>query len=155
MGSRRAGGVGGAARAGGARRRLRAGTARVTGRADAGAAVRIGRPSQRIDRKAPAFAHTRYVSEGRALACFAVILSSAALSGIVVTVTESDRIIEQVDRAADEIVQYTADLVRIPTVNPPGDEYAACARFIGEGLARRGFAVEYIAAEGRPEHTAR
>jgi len=95
------------------------------------------------------------VSEGRALACFAVILSSAALSGIVVTVTESDRIIEQVDRAADEIVQYTADLVRIPTVNPPGDEYAACARFIGEGLARRGFAVEYIAAEGRPEHTAR
>jgi succinyl-diaminopimelate desuccinylase len=60
-----------------------------------------------------------------------------------------------VDRAADEIVQLTADLVRIPTVNPPGDEYDACAHFLGADLQQRGFAVEYIAAEGRPEHSAR
>ena len=33
-----------------------------------------------------------------------------------------ERILAEVDRAADEIVQFTADLVRIPTVNPPGDE---------------------------------
>jgi succinyl-diaminopimelate desuccinylase len=66
-----------------------------------------------------------------------------------------DRIIAEVDRAADEIVQYTVDLVRIPTVNPPGDEYEACAHFIGDDLARRGFTVEYLAAEGRPEHTTR
>src|SRR3954452_1627627 len=30
-----------------------------------------------------------------------------------------DRVLAHVDRAADEIVQLTADLVRIPTVNPP------------------------------------
>jgi succinyl-diaminopimelate desuccinylase len=66
-----------------------------------------------------------------------------------------DRVIAEVDRAADEIVQYTLDLVRIPTVNPPGDEYEACAHFIGDDLARRGFTVEYLAAEGRPEHTTR
>jgi succinyl-diaminopimelate desuccinylase len=70
-------------------------------------------------------------------------------------VSDTDRIIAEVDRAADEMVKYAADLVRIPTVNPPGDEYEACARFIGDDLARRGFDVEYIAAEGRPEHTAR
>ena len=71
------------------------------------------------------------------------------------TAADLDRIIAEVDRAADEIVQYTIDLVRIPTVNPPGDEYEACAHFIGDDLARRGFTVEYLAAEGRPEHTTR
>jgi len=66
-----------------------------------------------------------------------------------------ERVLAEIDRAADEIVRYTADLVRIPTVNPPGDAYGDCARFIGEDMRRRGFEVEYIAAEGRPEHTAR
>ena len=66
-----------------------------------------------------------------------------------------ERITAEVDRAADEIVKYTQDLVRIPTVNPPGDQYAACAVFIGDDLNRRGYDVEYIAAEGQPEHTRR
>jgi succinyl-diaminopimelate desuccinylase len=66
-----------------------------------------------------------------------------------------ERVLSEVDRAADEIVQFTADLVRIPTVNPPGEEYDACARFLGDYLERRAFVVEYIAAEGRAEHTAR
>ncbi len=66
-----------------------------------------------------------------------------------------ERITAEVDRAADEIVKYTQDLVRIPTVNPPGDHYAACAAFIGDDLNRRGYDVEYIAAEGQPEHTRR
>jgi len=66
-----------------------------------------------------------------------------------------ERITAEVDRAADEIVKYTQDLVRIPTVNPPGDQYAACAAFIGDDLNRRGYDVEYIAAEGQPEHTRR
>jgi succinyl-diaminopimelate desuccinylase len=61
----------------------------------------------------------------------------------------------EVDRATAEMVQFTADLVRIPTVNPPGEEYDACAHFLGDFLQQRAFEVEYIAAEGRPEHTAR
>jgi len=69
--------------------------------------------------------------------------------------TTTDRILAEVDRATDEIVQFTADLVRIPTVNPPGDEYEACARFLGDHLRQRHFDVEYIVADGRPEHTAR
>jgi succinyl-diaminopimelate desuccinylase len=64
-----------------------------------------------------------------------------------------DRILAEVDRAVDEIVQFTVDLVRIPTVNPPGDEYEACARFLGDHLKRRDYDVEYIVADGRPEHT--
>ena len=66
-----------------------------------------------------------------------------------------DRILAEVDRAADEIVQFTVDLVRIPTINPPGDEYESCARFLGDHLRQRQFDVEYIVADSRPEHTAR
>ena len=66
-----------------------------------------------------------------------------------------ERVIAEVERAAEEVVQLTVDLVRIPTVNPPGEEYEACAHFLGDYLQRRAFDVEYIAAEGRPEHTRR
>jgi succinyl-diaminopimelate desuccinylase len=69
--------------------------------------------------------------------------------------TPVDRILAEIDRATDEMVQFTTDLVRIPTVNPPGEEYEACARFLGNHLARRHYEVEYFPAEGRPEHTRR
>jgi succinyl-diaminopimelate desuccinylase len=66
-----------------------------------------------------------------------------------------DRIVAHVDRAADEIVQFTRDLVRIPTVNPPGNDYDVCARFLGDHLARHHFDVEYVVAEGNESHSAR
>jgi succinyl-diaminopimelate desuccinylase len=64
-----------------------------------------------------------------------------------------DRVLAAVDEATDEIVAFTADLIRIPTVNPPGDHYSDCAERIGARLADFAFDVEYHAAEGRPEHT--
>jgi succinyl-diaminopimelate desuccinylase len=62
----------------------------------------------------------------------------------------SARLVELVAARRDELVALTQALVRIPTINPPGDAYEACARFIGERLARRGFAVEYLRAQGAP-----
>jgi succinyl-diaminopimelate desuccinylase len=50
----------------------------------------------------------------------------------------------------DEVTRLTQELIRIPTINPPGDAYEACARFLGERLRKKGFAVEYIRAEGAP-----
>src|SRR5439155_5080971 len=44
--------------------------------------------------------------------------------------------------------------IRIPTVNPPGEVYEDCAHFIGRRLNQCGFEVEYLAAEGSPQHTA-
>jgi hypothetical protein len=64
-----------------------------------------------------------------------------------------DRVVSEVDRAADESVRFTSDLVRIPTVNPPGAEYETAARFMGDWLSDHGYAVEYFAAEERPEHS--
>jgi succinyl-diaminopimelate desuccinylase len=65
-----------------------------------------------------------------------------------------DRVLAEVDALAAETAEFTAEMVRIPTVNPPGDVYEDCARLIGGRLKSFGYEVEYLAAEGRPEHTA-
>ncbi|HVD93692.1 MAG TPA: acetylornithine deacetylase/succinyl-diaminopimelate desuccinylase family protein [Vicinamibacterales bacterium] len=67
--------------------------------------------------------------------------------------TSADRVLSTIDALTDEAVALTADLIRMPTVNPPGELYEECARFIGGKLADFDFDVEYYAAEGRPEHT--
>ena len=64
-----------------------------------------------------------------------------------------DRVVVEAVAARDEIVEFTADLIRIPTVNPPGDLYRECAELIRGRLEEAGMAVQFVAAEGRPEHT--
>ena len=64
-----------------------------------------------------------------------------------------DTVLAAVDAIEDEAVAFTSALIRIPTVNPPGEHYEDAARFIGDTLASLDFAIEYHAAEGRPEHT--
>ena len=65
-----------------------------------------------------------------------------------------DKVLRAVDDLGDEAVAFAAEMVRIPTVNPPGEAYDDCARLIGDRLVRSGFEVEYLDAEGSPEHTA-
>ena len=62
--------------------------------------------------------------------------------------TEIDDLFRRIDGQGDALADLTGDLVRIPTINPPGDAYAACAHFLGERLAARGFEVEYLRAAG-------
>ncbi|HEV7665241.1 MAG TPA: acetylornithine deacetylase/succinyl-diaminopimelate desuccinylase family protein [Chloroflexota bacterium] len=62
--------------------------------------------------------------------------------------------LEEVDRLADEIVAFTQQLVRIPTVNPPGDRYTECAALIASRLTEFGYTVEEFPALGLAEHTA-
>jgi len=64
-----------------------------------------------------------------------------------------DRVVAEVDALADEAVAFAAELIRIPTVNPPGENYEDCARAIGSALRRADFEVEYLAADDLPEHT--
>ncbi len=68
---------------------------------------------------------------------------------------QDERIIRAADSLIDEAVDFTRELIRIPTVNPPGEFYEDGARCIGRWLNRVGFTSEYIAAEGMSEHTAR
>ena len=67
--------------------------------------------------------------------------------------TPRERVLREVEAMAEEAVAFAAELVRIPTVNPPGEAYEDCARVIGERLRRDGFDVEYLPAEGSAEHT--
>jgi succinyl-diaminopimelate desuccinylase len=66
----------------------------------------------------------------------------------------ADRVLDAVDAATEEVVAFTSDLIRVPTVNPPGEHYLDCARLIGERLDACGFDVEYFPAHGAAEHTA-
>ena len=59
-------------------------------------------------------------------------------------------LLREIDARGDDLVALTQDLIRIPTVNPPGENYRPCAELIGARLAKRGFAVEYVRAEGAP-----
>ncbi len=65
----------------------------------------------------------------------------------------TDRVLAEVDAAAGEIIEFSRDLIRIPTINPPGDGYVDCARLIGSRLEKCGFEVDYVTPDGRPEHT--
>jgi succinyl-diaminopimelate desuccinylase len=68
---------------------------------------------------------------------------------------QDEAILRAAESVIDEAVEFTQEMIRIPTVNPPGEFYEDGARCIGRWLEKAGFASEYIAAEGLPEHTAK
>jgi succinyl-diaminopimelate desuccinylase len=59
----------------------------------------------------------------------------------------------RIEAASEDVTALTRDLIRFQTINPPGEVYEACCRFLGERLAKRGFVVEYIRAKGAPDDT--
>ena len=67
----------------------------------------------------------------------------------------SDSLLQRIEGKREELTDLTCELVRIPTVNPPGDAYTDCARFLGNRLQERGFAVSYHRGEGTPGDTDR
>jgi len=64
-----------------------------------------------------------------------------------------ETVLRRIDEMTGEVVGFVGELVRIPTVNPPGEAYAECAELIGSRLGAFGYDVRLIAAEGMPEHT--
>ena len=61
-----------------------------------------------------------------------------------------DSLLQRIEDKRGELVALTQDLVRIPTVNPPGDAYTDCAEFLGMRLKARNFEIAYHRAEGAP-----
>ena len=70
-----------------------------------------------------------------------------------VSVRLEDLVLRQIETIADEMVSFLRGLTQLPTVNPPGDEYRSGANYIGNKLKEFGYEVQFITAEGRPEHT--
>jgi len=61
-----------------------------------------------------------------------------------------ESVLREIEAREDQIVALTQDLIRFPTVNPPGEAYQPCAEYLGNRLAKHGFQVEYVRAEGTP-----
>ncbi|HIP79753.1 MAG TPA: M20/M25/M40 family metallo-hydrolase, partial [Kiloniellaceae bacterium] len=59
-----------------------------------------------------------------------------------------DAVFRRIEEKQQDLVALTCDLIRFPTVNPPGEAYTPCAEFLGERLRKRGFDVSYHRAEG-------
>ncbi len=53
-------------------------------------------------------------------------------------------ILHSAEALLDEATTFLQGLLRIPTINPPGQAYPECAVYIGEHLRTLGYAVEYI-----------
>lgn len=66
-----------------------------------------------------------------------------------------DAVVGRIESMTDEICDFLSELIRIPTVNPPGENYMECAQFLGRKWNSFGYQVEYVPAEGRPEHSER
>jgi succinyl-diaminopimelate desuccinylase len=50
----------------------------------------------------------------------------------------------------DDLIQLTGDLIRIPTLNPPGENYRDICEFLATRLRASSFGVELIRAHGTP-----
>src|SRR5690606_35515741 len=50
----------------------------------------------------------------------------------------------------DDLVALTIDLIRFPTVNPPGEAYTPCAKYIAARLKKQGFETILIRGEDTP-----
>jgi succinyl-diaminopimelate desuccinylase len=67
----------------------------------------------------------------------------------------SEHLISEINARQDDLISLTQELIRIPTLNPPGLNYREICNFLAERLAKSGFAVELIRAEGAPADSTR
>ena len=64
--------------------------------------------------------------------------------------TLHDRLAAEIDARKDALVALTQDLVRIPTVNPPGENYRDVCDYLSGRLRGQGFDCTLVRAEGAP-----
>ncbi len=56
----------------------------------------------------------------------------------------------RIDAAREDLIALTQGLIRIPTLNPPGENYAAVCDFLDQRLSASGFETQWVRAEGAP-----
>ncbi|MEL7216043.1 MAG: acetylornithine deacetylase/succinyl-diaminopimelate desuccinylase family protein [Pseudomonadota bacterium] len=62
----------------------------------------------------------------------------------------SDTLLKEIAAREAELVALTQDLVRMPTLNPPGHGYLEICEYLAKRLKTRGFECHLIRAEGAP-----
>ena len=58
------------------------------------------------------------------------------------------RLLKEIENRKSEIIQLTSELIKIPTVNPPGKNYREICEYLSNRLERSGFHVNILRAEG-------
>ena len=56
----------------------------------------------------------------------------------------------RIESKREELISFTQDLVRIPTINPPGKDYIKCTELLGNRLAKSGVSLIYERANNSP-----
>jgi len=57
-------------------------------------------------------------------------------------------LLNEIAARRDDLIALTQDLIRIPTLNPPGNRYREICSYLAERLGKVGFKIEMIRAEG-------
>ena len=55
-----------------------------------------------------------------------------------------------IENKKDDLISLTQDLVRIPTLNPPGENYLEICEYLEKRLKRSQFSTELVRAKGTP-----
>lgn len=61
-----------------------------------------------------------------------------------------DRLLAEIERRRADLVGLTQDLIRIPTLNPPGQRYRDICEYLAARLAPQGFEIDFVRAIGAP-----
>ena len=56
----------------------------------------------------------------------------------------------EIDSRRDDLISLTQELIRIPTLNPPGENYREICEFLSTRLQNSGFGIELVRAKGTP-----
>ncbi len=60
----------------------------------------------------------------------------------------AERLDAELEARRDELIELARSLIRIPTVNPPGENYLEICDFLAQRLRGSGFEVQLVRAEG-------
>ncbi len=60
------------------------------------------------------------------------------------------RLCTEIENRREDLIQLTGDLIRIPTLNPPGENYRDICEFLKARLSASGFEIQMIRAHGTP-----
>ena len=62
----------------------------------------------------------------------------------------ADAVCGLIEGRREDLIALTQDLIRIPTLNPPGNNYLEICEFLAKRLKARGFEIEMVRAQGAP-----
>jgi len=64
--------------------------------------------------------------------------------------TNLDPLLSEIATRRDDLILLTQNLIRIPTLNPPGENYRDICEFLNKRLTKHGFNTEMVRAYGTP-----